>query len=204
MAYFLPRALKSSALSTEMVGILCREQLGVLQFSRTAGMRVNHNHMLGRHVGQSRDLALPETPDWHWHWQRQAPPAADDQQTASSVTQYPNLTHLHLNPPLSIRQASPRTTRRSSCRPCKQVRSSTARRSSDTSTGPPSLITPSTPHTNIERFSIQLHQHLLTLPKLFSRGLHVCPRRSFSLLQAPIAHHGCATERRALPHRRPH
>ena len=85
---------------------------------------------------------------------RQAPPAADDQQTASSVTQYPNLTHLHLNPPLSIRQASPRTTRRSSCRPCKQVRSSTARRSSDASAGPPSLITPSTPHTNIERFSI--------------------------------------------------
>lgn len=77
--------------------------------------------------------------------------------------------------------------------------------SSDTSAGPPSLITTSTPHRNIQPISNnRLRQHLLTTSKPTYRGLNVCPRRSFPSIKASIAHHGCATERRALPHRRPH
>jgi len=177
---------------------------GCTDFSESkSGMRVIHRAVLGRLVGHS-NLGLGMTD----HRPKQSRP----HQRPPTSTKHPPTTRAFFSDttpylpssPLSIRQASTRNFRRCSCRPCNQVRSS-ARRFLRHVCWPPSLITTSTPHRNIHPISINhLRQHLLTTSKPTYRGLNVCPRRSFPDIKASIAHHGCATERRALSHRRPH
>lgn len=162
-------------------------------------MRVIHRAVLRRLVGHSNlRLGMTEA-----QLRDQRPPTSTKQPPTTRAI-FPNTT-TYLSPsPLSIRQASTRNPRRFSCRPCNQVRSS-ARRFLRHVCWPPSLITTSTPHRNIHPISNNhLRQHPLTTSKPTYRGLNVCPRRSFPSIKASIAHHGCATERRTLPHRRPH